>query len=806
MATIAENKFTRENVKKQYLEMRVDFLDEEELDIELELRNITFGEDFSMSRKRRMVRDAMKLEREQGGGEQALIYEAEHEIEICKAKLEAFEKSVLIGSSVAPKSNSVLLHVANRLTLVIESTISGITREQADDLLTRTLEYLNRYFGNIIREGGDPGETVTSTNNGTELGGDKTTTTKGNGSQNGNSRPVSDIEQEIVGYFHRLGIIDSVSKTVDFRTSLSNLESELNMLRKFRAEHETQLANRGANSSLSVTSNPNTSITTGQTMPILCPNSTTIAAISTSNSVLYTGTIPKSSYTNITNTTVISQYSRPITTPVIQSNLRLPVTMPCNFNLQTNRSTLDNPLVGFPQYNNPIGSNRVSEQASLIPWIPASVQCSFNSMQRNNYLYASNRPVEHINFVPQIPSSLPPFEQLVGTDIQDNPVSGHTNFVPPPQTTMGNHGVFPNNNEFLPNNNAFGRQGYSGIPFSDFQSRSTTATTHRTLPVSQWNIEKYSGTDQGTKLNEFLALVGQLSLSERVSEEELFDSAFHLFTGPAANWYMSMRSSYRLRNWQHLVHELRKTFTHPELDSMMRSRIYQRYQQKNETFQNYFFDIEKLLRSMTVQMSDQEKLEIIKRNLRTDYKKALLWKSIHTLPDLIEAGHLIDASNFSLYHTVFGNQKSANVIDQRNPPPSRNEKWKPRQEQYRDNARKQSNTKPEPRNQVGQPSNKQIEVEKNPTSSKRPNVDNPQEGSSRPRRTIDFLVAGFNPPAPDVCLNCRLPSHQVEQCRSLKGLICFICGFKGFDTQNCPYCRKNGQTMSENRRSSTKLA
>lgn len=308
------------------------------------------------------------------------------------------------------------------------------------------------------------------------------------------------------------------------------------------------------------------------------------------------------------------------------------------------------------------------------------------------------------------------------------------------------------------------------------------------------------------KLNEFLALVNQLSLSERVSTEELFDSAFHLFTGPAASWYMSMRSSGRFLNWNHLVHELRKTFVHPELDTLIRSRIYQRRQQRNETFREYYFEMDKMFRSMISPMNDHEQLDVLRRNLRADYKKALLWKPVCDIHQFIEAGHLIDASNFSMYQKVFGSEKTVNLVSQKNPH-LQTQNQTSRQPRHTSSVKwksKKSGPAPvSPEKSNGHRENTQSKSMTQPKTSISPN---PQTGPSKPRRTLDYLLEGFKPPSPEVCLNCRQPDHQIDQCRSIKGLICFICGFKGFDSQNCPFCRKNGLQTAESRRSSEKSA
>lgn len=260
-----------------------------------------------------------------------------------------------------------------------------------------------------------------------------------------------------------------------------------------------------------------------------------------------------------------------------------------------------------------------------------------------------------------------------------------------------------------------------------------------------------------------------------------------------------------------MVEELRKSFVHPELDSLVRSKIYQRRQQRNESFQDYYYDMEKLFRSMTIPMNDSEMLDVVKRNMRGDYKKYLLWKSTETLQQLVDAGRQIDASNFSLYNKMFGSEKSTNVVNEFKPrnqenkqisnprqnPQSDSKKQKPPQSNnnYKQNKEQpKSNTKPN-----GSSCNKS---EPKPS----PGRENPQEGNSNNIRSLDSLIAAHKPPQMDQCIFCRFSNHTIDQCRSSRGLFCRMCGFKGFDTQNCPYCLKNGFQTIESRRSSTSTA
>ncbi|KAL9705361.1 hypothetical protein quinque_008879 [Culex quinquefasciatus] len=218
------------------------------------------------------------------------------------------------------------------------------------------------------------------------------------------------------------------------------------------------------------------------------------------------------------------------------------------------------------------------------------------------------------------------------------------------------------------------------IPLKEYNNR-------RSLPVSRWDIPKYSGDDQGLRLNEFLETVYGHARAEHVSSQELFDSAIHLFTGSALKWYMTECSFGRLMNWDHLVFELRRTYMHPDLDALMRIKIYGRKQQKNESFHDYHNEVESMFRSMQYQLPEFEKIQILKQNMRTDYKKQLTFVPKQTLSILVNAARMLDAHSFPAYNKVFGLERNVHAESTTN----------------QSNKKKQKESAGETVNAVGQP-------------------------------------------------------------------------------------------------------
>lgn len=311
-------------------------------------------------------------------------------------------------------------------------------------------------------------------------------------------------------------------------------------------------------------------------------------------------------------------------------------------------------------------------------------------------------------------------------------------------------------------------------------------SSHRTLPVSRWTLAKYDGEDHGLKLNEFLEVVQALSMAEHVSEAELFESAVHLFKGHALNWYMTMRTTGRLLNWQHLVLELRRTFMHPDLDALIKMKIYQRRQLRNEPFNEYYYEMERLFRTMSNQIPDYEKMQILLQNMRIDYKKQLTFVHITDLATLVAAGQKVDALNFSAYNKVFGTEKQTNAISvgDQNPKVKK--------------SGQQSNQSPDA---ASQPNNRSRNKTSNNTQNSPSPSSNPARGQppAATASTLEALIDSHCPPPTNRCFNCGMPGHTVDACRCPRAVLCENCGFRGYPTNNCPYCIKNAMSVGENR-------
>ncbi|KXJ68007.1 hypothetical protein RP20_CCG006673 [Aedes albopictus] len=794
--------FREDDLPMLFFDIRVDHLNEDELDFELEVRNIVFENRESMSRKRRALRERLKSEKLEGGIEEFTWQrDPQNELVVCGIKFQEIEGTVQNSvRDLPPRCQSSLLHLGNRIKL-LKKHVEPEDTIQLDVMQEKVLIYLRDFFYHKRQS-----EDMDLRNLFTEQ-----LPAPENQAQAGNTEAV---EADVLGSLRRLGLVESGNPDSEgVREGLLRLEHELYLLRKFKETHSGAPA-------------------TSQALNIMDAELPSV-----SKQVTYTGTIPKNSVSGTPAIARHLQFRDPAASCLYtQSGPANPGQQhwgeSSHFERIFSRNSdpshsVDCTSAGYPAINtitNPTPTMSAPRMATSISsragstWTPRSTDYKAASSTHPPYFTTgaqlptySGRTSENWKMIPfgwsegyynpsssapthaperhHGPGTIPgswanlPVTSTLAWSSQANPgmiTSAASSQLP---TNSGGCGPIPMVGPLIP-----GDVGIAPPPptpsVGDYFPR---PYQRKSLPVSKWKLEKYAGTDQGLKLNEFLHLVSQLALSESVSESELFDSAFHLFTGPSLNWYMSMRSTGRLVNWTHLVFELRKAFVHPELDSLVRARIYQRRQARNETFQDFYYEMESMFRSMSNPMAEWEKVDVLRRNMRTDYKKALLWKPIANLSELLEAGHLIDASNFSLFAKMYGTEKSANVVSFNHP--QREEK----KQSSRLPASSKSQEKSYFKNKTTfsrKDGNFEMDSKPASTSNKSLKVENPGEGSSKPKRTLDYLVEGYKPPRDNECLYCRLTNHVLEQCRSQKGLMCLVCGFRGFDTQHCPYCKK----------------
>jgi Retrotransposon gag protein len=152
------------------------------------------------------------------------------------------------------------------------------------------------------------------------------------------------------------------------------------------------------------------------------------------------------------------------------------------------------------------------------------------------------------------------------------------------------------------------------------------------LPVNKWKLTFWGEEDKGIPLNDFLRQVTFLMESEGISEKELLSKIHHLFAGRAKNWLLGAKTKFK--SWKAFVNELKRVFLPSDFDHLCIAACQRTFQDQNESFAIYLADMERLFQSLSYVIGDQQKLSILKRNMKSSYKHTLALTDIQSVKEL----------------------------------------------------------------------------------------------------------------------------------------------------------------------------
>lgn len=224
----------------------------------------------------------------------------------------------------------------------------------------------------------------------------------------------------------------------------------------------------------------------------------------------------------------------------------------------------------------------------------------------------------------------------------------------------------------------------------------------------------------------FLLRLEELCETRNISESRLFQGAAELFTDDALTWYRSVKSS--LSDWPTLKSLLTKEYSQIDFDDRLLREIRERTQGADESVSLYIAVMQNYFNLLTKPVPEEEKIKIIRFNLKPQISSALALEAFSTITDLKEKCKLVEYS-FS------------------------------RAADYK-------------------------EPSKVSKSSLAPDL------TYRPYKTSGALPrVEATETSTNFCVRCRVSGHTLNQCQS-RELVCFSCGNKGFARSNCPNCKR----------------
>lgn len=261
--------------------------------------------------------------------------------------------------------------------------------------------------------------------------------------------------------------------------------------------------------------------------------------------------------------------------------------------------------------------------------------------------------------------------------------------------------------------------------------------------MEKWNLH-FSGDSRSTSLEDFIYKVRVLASMNRIPDNHLLSNIHLLLRGEASNWFFT----YYQPTWTWTIFEarIRFRFGNPNQDQGNRQRIYDRKQQKGETFIAFVTEIERLNKLLTKPLSSHRKFEIVWENMRPHYRSKLACFSINNLDQLIQVNYRIDANDPSL-HPV-GPKYTVHNIEEH----------------------ECSDSDEEEVNAIGRRPVRNQHQETNQNRGSQSSSGTGQLGSSS--RT-------------PMCWNCRQQGHLWRECREVKTTFCYVCGNPGKISSTC---------------------
>lgn len=164
--------------------------------------------------------------------------------------------------------------------------------------------------------------------------------------------------------------------------------------------------------------------------------------------------------------------------------------------------------------------------------------------------------------------------------------------------------------------------------------------SRKPVPVHQWRIT-FSGDGKGLHLYEFLSQVGMHQKAERLGDEDMVYSIYHLFSGRARLWYQSVHD--QLNFLQAIVRALKQEFLPSNYDLILYGEISNRMQATNETFGEYITHMQSLFKCLARPLAEEHKLMIVqKKNVLPRYAISIAPLGLETLQLLTDACRRID--------------------------------------------------------------------------------------------------------------------------------------------------------------------
>lgn len=271
--------------------------------------------------------------------------------------------------------------------------------------------------------------------------------------------------------------------------------------------------------------------------------------------------------------------------------------------------------------------------------------------------------------------------------------------------------------------------------------------------MEKWHLT-FSGDSRQRSLEDFLHKVRRLARMDRIEEHVLLQRIHTILRGEAYDWYLCYSDEFL--NWGDFEERIRYMYGNPNKDQGNRQKIYERKQQRNETFLAFKMELERLNKLLSTPLDQGRLFEIIWDNMRPHYRSKLACITVRDLNMLEYYAYRIDANDSSLRQRE-GPLKANNAVHNI-----------------------QVATESEDSYSAESETEEVYEIGKKFDKTKRVTNRTPISSQSRANREN---VENTSIP---VCWNCDKSGHLWRYCKDPKRIFCYACGNPGKTTVSCP--------------------
>lgn len=163
-------------------------------------------------------------------------------------------------------------------------------------------------------------------------------------------------------------------------------------------------------------------------------------------------------------------------------------------------------------------------------------------------------------------------------------------------------------------------------------------TNRKLVPISTWGI-KFSGR-RNLSVNAFIERVEEIKEARNARDVDLWRYAIDFFEDDALIWYRANKD--RVCDWEELVFLLKRTFQSPYYQEELLEEIKARTQGKDESAVIYIFVIQNMFNRLPNKMTENEKIQIIIRNLQPYFQRAVCRDTFSSIDDLVNILQLLE--------------------------------------------------------------------------------------------------------------------------------------------------------------------